>query len=288
MTNEQLVMKIKAGEDVADNMAQLYEQTRAFIHAIAWKYRGRAELDDLEQEGYLALYDAIDGYDPAAGCLFLTYARHWISQRMIRFIQNNSPVRIPAHMWEILLRYQRFAQEYSAAVGAEPSDGEIRRFLGLSNKEIRQLRKALEMDKIGSLDSYVGDDEENTLGDLVAAADDVEGDVLDREELRELQVVLWEMVDELPERQPEVIRARYQRGETLQQIGSNLSLSSDEIRRMESKGMHGLSNPGCLRRLRPFLPEAERIYSEALFGNGVAAFNRTWTSSTERVAMREI
>ena len=75
MTNEQLAMKIKAGEDVADNMAQLYEQTRTFIHAIAWKYRGRAELDDLEQEGYLALYDAIDGYDPAAGCLFLTYAR---------------------------------------------------------------------------------------------------------------------------------------------------------------------------------------------------------------------
>lgn len=286
MTNEQLAMKIKAGEDVADNMAQLYEQTRAFIHAIAWKYRGRAELDDLEQEGYLALYDAIDGYNPAAGCLFLTYARHWISQRMIRFIQNNTSLRLPSYLWEVMRRYQHFEQEYTTAVGIAPSDSEIQRFLGLSNKEIRQLRKALEMDKIGSLDSYVGDDKENTLGDLVVAADDVEGDILDREELRELQVILWGMVDELPEGQPEVIRARYQHGETLQQIGDRLAMTSGAVRRMESKGMHGLRKPDCLRRLRPFLPETERIYSEGMHGNGASAFNRTWTSSTERVAMK--
>jgi len=40
MTNEQLVARIRAGEDIAENMAQLYEQVRSFIHAIAWRYRG--------------------------------------------------------------------------------------------------------------------------------------------------------------------------------------------------------------------------------------------------------
>ena len=61
MTNEQLVARIKAGEDVAGNMAQLYDQVKRYIHAIAWKYRDSGELEDLEQEGYLALYPAIDG-----------------------------------------------------------------------------------------------------------------------------------------------------------------------------------------------------------------------------------
>mgnify|MGYP002510297927 CR=1 FL=1 len=64
--NEQLVARIKAGEDTAENMAQLYEQVRGFIHSIARKYRGYAEAEDLEQEGCLALYPAIAGYDPDA------------------------------------------------------------------------------------------------------------------------------------------------------------------------------------------------------------------------------
>ena len=71
MTNEQLVIHIKAGEDVSGNMAQLWEQTRRFIHTIAARYQGQAEIEDLEQEGYLALCDAVDGYNPAAG--FLTH-----------------------------------------------------------------------------------------------------------------------------------------------------------------------------------------------------------------------
>lgn len=62
--------QIKAGEDVAGNMEQLYSQVRRFIHAVAWKYRDSGELEDLEQEGYLALYPAIDGYDPAQGVKF--------------------------------------------------------------------------------------------------------------------------------------------------------------------------------------------------------------------------
>ena len=78
MTNEQLVARIQAGENVSENMAQLYDQVKDFIRSIAWKYQHTGEMEDLEQEGYLALYPAIDGYDPAAGCKFLTYAEKWI------------------------------------------------------------------------------------------------------------------------------------------------------------------------------------------------------------------
>lgn len=56
MTNEELAIRIKAGIDTADNMLQLWEQTRRFIRRIASRYVGAAELEDLEQEGYLALY----------------------------------------------------------------------------------------------------------------------------------------------------------------------------------------------------------------------------------------
>ena len=40
MTNEQLVIRIKAGIDVSDNMLQLWEQNRGFIATIAKKFCG--------------------------------------------------------------------------------------------------------------------------------------------------------------------------------------------------------------------------------------------------------
>ncbi len=47
MTNEQLVIRIKAGVDVAENMLRLWRQCRRFIFKTANRYRGCAEEDDL-------------------------------------------------------------------------------------------------------------------------------------------------------------------------------------------------------------------------------------------------
>ena len=82
MTNEQLAARIRAGEDVGENMAQLYDQVKDFIRSVAWKYKGLGELEDLEQEGFLALYDAIDHYEADQGVKFLSYAEYWLRQRM--------------------------------------------------------------------------------------------------------------------------------------------------------------------------------------------------------------
>jgi len=55
MTNEELVIRIKAGIDVSENMLQLWEQTKSFIHTVALHYQGFADLEDLEQEGETTL-----------------------------------------------------------------------------------------------------------------------------------------------------------------------------------------------------------------------------------------
>lgn len=130
MTNEQLVLRIKAGENIGQNMAQLYEQVKRDIHATALRCRGYADIDDLDQEGYLALYDAVDGYDPTVGCLFLTYARYWMRQRMTRYIQNNGIIRIPMREQKRLRELQKLEDRYIAYLGRKPSEGEITGRLG--------------------------------------------------------------------------------------------------------------------------------------------------------------
>ena len=95
MTNEELVERIRAGENVPENMAALYDQTRGFIHSLVWKYRESGIMEDLEQEGFLALYPAIENYDPTAGVKFLTYAGFWIRQRIGRYMADNSSLHLP-------------------------------------------------------------------------------------------------------------------------------------------------------------------------------------------------
>ena len=89
MTNEQLVDQIKAGKDVSKNMTQLYNQNKKFIRLIARRYNGVGELEDMEQEGFLALYDAIDHYEADQGVKFLSYAEYWIRQRMQRYLPHS-------------------------------------------------------------------------------------------------------------------------------------------------------------------------------------------------------
>ena len=59
MTNEQLVALIRAGDNEAENMLVLWQQNKGFIYKIAMKYQGYAEIEDLLQEGYLGLCEAV-------------------------------------------------------------------------------------------------------------------------------------------------------------------------------------------------------------------------------------
>lgn len=288
MTNEQLVIRIKSGEDVAENMEQLYNQVKDFIRKVAWKYRDSGELEDLEQEGYLALYPAIDGYDPAAGYKFLTYAESWIRQRMQRYLQmNGSCLRLPVHCMEQVRKYDRFRQSFKREYGRNPSDQESAYFLGFSLEHIQSIRKNACMAKLGSLDSPVtGADgnADNTVGDFVPDGTDLEEDVTERMAAEQLRAVLWEMVDSLEGQQPEVIRCRYQENMKLDEIGQVCGMNREKVRQVEAKALRCLRNPARSKHLRPFLPEADRIYGDALHGS-YESFNRTWTSSTERVVL---
>ena len=289
MTNEQLVIRIKAGEDVAGNMEQLYSQVRRFIHTVAWKYRDSGELEDLEQEGYLALYPAIDGYDPAQGVRFLTYAEYHIRQRMRRYLQmNGSCLRLPVHCLDKVQKYKRFCSSFQQEYGREPSGREAAAFMGLTREQVEDIRENACMARLGSLDSPVkgidgGDD--TTIGDMVASAEDMEGDVVERMQQEQLKAELWDCVDSLPGQQPAVIRMRFQENMTMEAIGQEYGTSGEAVRQMQAKALRELRKPRYAKRLRPFLPDADRIYSMALVGNGAGKFNLTWTSSTERVAL---
>lgn len=289
-TNEELAARIRAGENISQNMAVLYDQVKAFIHSVAWKYRGQGvELEDLVQEGFLGLYDAVAGYDPGQGTSFLTYAGKWIHQKMLRYIQENgSSLRLSCHAQEKQREYSRFCGAFEMEYGRRPTEAETALCLGITPEQSRERQKTARMVALVSLDAPVtGTDggEDTTAGELVPSAGNLEEEVLERMHQEELRRTIWDCVDSLPDKQPEVIRRRYQGAQSLRQIGEAMGATAAEVRGIEGKAMRELRRPSTMKRLRPFLPEAERIYSMGITGVGANRFNQTWTSSTERAAL---
>ena len=289
MTNEQLAVRIRAGENVGDNMAILYDQVKDFIHAMAYKYHGQGELEDLEQEGFLALYDAIDHYEADQGVKFLTYASHWIRQRMQKYIQNTgSPLRLSAGRQKAIRKYRKFCTEFQTEQGRKPTEAELCRSLWLTLEQLREIQYDACMTAVKSLDAPIKGaegEEDTTLGELAASAADPCEELLDRLEQEELCSILWQCVDSLPGKQPDVIRSRYKGNMTMKQCGQFCGISEAEARKQQLKALRSLRTGKNAKLLYPFVLEDERIYSGALIGNGVERFNHTWTSSTERVAM---
>lgn len=291
MENEQLVLRIQAGDNVAENMLQLWKQNRGFIHKIVNQYKAYAEEEDLEQEGYLGLSAAVEHYNSDEGVTFLHYASFWIKQYMSRYIKSNGTIRLPEFMQGRIREYNKMVQKWQQNYHRKPTDGEICHFLDLSWEMLENLKKAVQMAKIGSLDVPMGEDEDCSLYELIPGSIDeeeqVESMVLEKVQKEELCAVVWPLVDSLTDTQAKTIRARYQDNMTFREIAEDQGVSVEMARQRERQGLRELRKPSKSKLLRPFLPDDNRIYSMGLQGNGVGSFNRTWTSSTERAALQE-
>lgn len=283
MTNEELVSRIQAGIDTAADMAELWQQNRGFIVRIARRFSQLAEEDDLIQEGYIGLSNAVDGYRPGQGGSFLTYASYWIRQAMARYIQNNGIVRIPVNRQTDIWKYQKVRSDFRREYGRGPEIHETAAILGVSHKEVRTLEKDAEWAYISSTETPIGEDE-LTLGDMLPGCEGIEDDIIDRADREALKAILWPMVDELPGQQPTVIRARFETGLTLRETGEMIGGTLDIARREEKAALRELRRPSRAKKLRPYMEEY--IISYAFSGCGVESFNRTWTSSTERAALK--
>lgn len=283
MTNEQLVQRIQMGIDVKADLEQLWQQNKNFVYMIAKRY-GENQRDDMIQEGYLGLCEAVKHFDTSADCSFISYAAYWIRQTMQRYYQSNKTVHIPVHLQESISKYQRFKNTYRIRFGKTPTDQQACCHLGIKMESLEKIKQTMITEKIGSTDKEIDGAEELTLGDVVRDPADHYESVLDDVQQEQLKEILWPLVEELPGKAPETLRLRYQEGMSLKEAGEHMGISLEAVRQWQSKGLKELRKPSRSNRLQPFYED--EIYSRGLAGNGIGNFNRTWTSSTERTAIR--
>lgn len=285
MQNEELIAEIKAQNNVNKNMEQLYTQNRRFIYGIAKKYSCYAEIDDLMQEAYFALVNAVEKYDLGSNCKFLTYFSYWLVQRFQHYIDDNRRTkRIPVHMRERIAKYEKVIAEY-AAIGKEATDSDICRELDITEKQFENLRKAIFEKDCISLNERIPGTDDVSFEDMIPDSLDLEADVTDSIARMQLKDQLWSVVYTLADKERIVIQAYYKELIPLVEIAKQLNCSTERIRQLRNKAIKILYRNKDLQKLAEDFGylEGSRAYK-----GSVVRFKDTGTSCVEALALRHM
>lgn len=208
---------------------------------------------------------------------------------MQRYIHNCcSVVRFPEYARNEVQQYKKILNEYRKWYGKEPTDKEISTFMGVSREKLEMIKKNALSVNLRSLDECIGgEDEEFTLRDTVASDQNIEDDVIKKLDTAAMKEALWEIIDELPgKNMAEVLRYRYQDKKTLKEVGESLGVATERVRQIERDAMRKLRVPS---RCAPFRGYYEQYLAPATIHHvGLNEFERTWMSSTELEALREL
>lgn len=289
MTNEELVDKIQKGINPGDNMEQLYIRNKGYIYKIALRYAYKDDIEDLLQEAYFGLYEAVQKYEDTAGVLFMSYASFWIKAAITRYLENNGlTVRLPSDIHNKIIRYKRLISVYEMQLGRKPLDYELRRHLGVSQKVLECIRKAYhEFYSMGSLDELItGVDGDMQLGEVIPDPScDVATNSIERMMENSIQTELWQIVkDNVTPEQNTVITARYRKDMTLEATGQLIGKSKDMARQLEAKALKKLR----LSRITRLLQEKFEINYARAYSGGLSSFRNRWSSIVEDIAIRNV
>lgn len=285
MTNEEIILAIRAGHDVTENMTLLYNQNLPMIHRIVKKYSSVEAIEDLLQESYFSLVRAVELWDPEREAQFLTFLIVCLKTDLYRYITDcGALIRIPPNQKTLISKYDRIMNAYRVELGRDATPEELRIFLGLSKDQFEQLKKDRLTTKIRSTSEIVGgDDDDLTLEDYLPAEGDLCEDVVDRIQQEQLARELWGQVDRLPEREADVIRGKYQQGKTYIQCGADLGVSPERIRQLHERALRKLRSRKATKRLVPYLSDS-MAYSISTH-SGLASFRYSHTTGQERAVM---
>ena len=245
MTNEQLVELIQAGKDEAENMEKLWKQNRGIISKIARKYICRtSEIEDLEQQGYLGLYEAAKRYDAGRGVAFITYACYWINQSMYRYIDNNcNIIRMPVEVNELRNKYKNAISEYYMQYGHEPTEDILCMRLGINRKKLRGIRESVNMDLIKSLEDPVGD-ENCILSDFIPADTEFERTLINNIMFEDLCT----MINNMPEKLKTYMQMVYINDKANKDVSKEIGVCYQNAARTGHDALRAFRTPHMLRR----------------------------------------
>ena len=229
---ETLLQAAQSGDETA--CETLILENSGLVWSIVRRFLGRAtDADDLYQLGCVGLLKAIRGFDETLGYQFSTYAVPKIAGEIRRFLRDDGMVKVSRTLKENGVKIKFARERLAHDLGREPVLSELADACGLTPEEIAEAECAT--GTADSLSREFGEDGQ-TLADLMGDHG-IEDLVLER-------VSLLDAIARLPKREGTIIRLRFFKGFTQDEIAHLLGTSQVQISRMER---------AAIKKLRGFL-----------------------------------
>ena len=223
----ELIRRSQDGEKEARET--LIEENMGLVHHVARRFLGRGvEAEDLFQIGAIGLMKAIDRFDLNYEVRFSTYAVPMIAGEIRRFLRDDGAVKVSRAVKERAVRVRRLQSDWESRNGRSPTVSELAQAAGLTVEEVAACEQA-----DVSVDSF---ERELSGGGRV-------GDLVGDEGMEErtcLHLSLHEALQDLPDRDRQVLSLRYSRDLTQQQVSRIVGVSQVQVSRIEKRAIEKL------------------------------------------------
>lgn len=241
--------------DRDDALARLLEARKSLLMTIARAFAraGGAPIEDLVQEGRLALWRAAELYEPGRGVPFAGYAGLWVRQAVSRALDRDaSAIQIPVYRRKRLRQLQRARQELGRLGGREPAVEELAAYLGLTEEQLQDLLAT--PGPTLSLDGPAFGEGDRSLE--TGLADATAFDPAELAELADLRQRLESTLRSLDPDLETALRLRYGLAEgcsgcSLREAARQMGVSHEQVRKLERRGLHLLRDDPAVRALSP-------------------------------------
>ena len=245
----------KGGPEGERAKERLMTANLRFVVSVAKQYQHQGlTLTDLIDEGNIGLVKAAEKFDETRGFKFISYAVWWIRQSILQAIAEQSRiVRLPLNQSGALSKINQEINRFEQIHQRRPSVTELAELTQIDEAKIEQTAKADSHHM--SIDAPFGEDDDNSMADMLSSGDDTRTDKqVDYESLTsDLENVLRSV---LKDRELKIVRECFgigcqERG--LEEIGAEMGLTRERVRQIREKSILKLHDSGHARILMKYL-----------------------------------